>query len=383
MRKRKLLATVWALLLVVAACGGDSAEDVTTTSGGTETTADGGVSTTSGGGSGVPTHDEIVAAAEQEPSGFIALATAGDLVGEDLAAMFNEKYPFAEAQVFDSGSGDAQTVQLELAAGRHESDVVRLFEPQWTEYTDFLLDLDLAELAEAGSLAIPVEMIEPEFGRAAYSAVFLGATTFNPERVAEYGIDMTTVATWDDLLAACDEMGGGQVTEDLGPEQFATLGVAMGTDGLVEYAEAFQERCDPVFLDGNTARNTAVGAGEYAISATGNHHSAIEVQGEGGNLEIAFLDPIPGKAASMTGINATTERPNMSLLYMEFLFSPEVQALFDEKIPSGSLIIEENAGHRNYEIVDGRETSIESWESLSSTPERVQLLQETWGFPSG
>jgi ABC-type Fe3+ transport system substrate-binding protein len=333
--------------------------------------------------SDLPTHEEIVAAAEDEPSGLVALTISGDLIGEALADSFNEKYPFAEVEVLDSGSSDAQTVQLELAAGRHESDVVRLFEPQWDEYTPYLADYDLRALAEAGSLDIPIETIEPGAGQAAYSAVFLGATVYNPDRMADYGIDMSTVTTFEELADLCDgPMPPGQMTEDLGPDMFASLGVALGLDGLEAFAADLNERCELVFLDGNTPRATAVSTGEYALSVTGNHHAALEVQRNGGNLEITFLEPIPGLATGMVGINGETERPNMSLLYIEHLFSPEGQAILNELLPSGSLLIEDNAGHSNYDIVAGRETSIDSWDTLATTPERNRLLQEVWGFPS-
>jgi ABC-type Fe3+ transport system substrate-binding protein len=232
------------------------------------------------------------------------------------------------------------------------------------------------------------QMVDPVTGKLFAYATYLGVTSWNTDRIAEFDIDMSQVETWEDILEVCDSLPAGQVVMDVNAEMEAALTIINGEEWAVQFATDLLERCEPTFSRGGSGRIAALAAGEYTINLVGNNHHALRVAAEGAPIELKFLTPITGKVSGLTGINATTERPNQALLMVDFLASAEAQQIMDELNPAGSFqsnaeTIPQNEGLINSEAVAGNETSIIDWENFEDYPEWIRSMLEVWGFPTG
>lgn len=364
-----------AAILLVAACGGSSGSN-----------EPGAVDM----GDELPTHEQIVERAEQESGTLSVAGSFEDDAAAELAATFMEKYPFAEVEVTDISSDQGPTILLELEAGRHEGDLIKIEENKWRDYEPFMNTLNLLELHEAGSLDLGLpEMIGGENNNLFAYATYLGVTAWNPDVVERYGIDMNQVNTYEDLITVCESLPAGQMVTDASPEQIAQLAIVNGEDWLKTYAQDFLEACQPTFTRGNTPRLTGIASGEWAISQAGNHHSVLHQIADGANLEFKVLQPVTGKMSGLTGLRGDSERPYTALLFLEHMASEEGQAILDELGPSASFVpadgasFPRNDGFQNSELVAGKETALTSWTTLDDYVRWIRIVQEEWGFPTG
>ncbi len=375
-RSISLLALgVLSVSALLAGCGGD------TSGGSADDTFDFGDS--------LPTHDQIVERAQKETGELQVAGSFNDTVTAELAEAFKAKYPFATAVVSDVSSDQGPTILLEMQSDRHEGDLIKIEENKWKDYEPFMANVDLEALSSNGSLDLgSPAMTDPGSKKLFAYATYLGATAWNPAVMAKYGVNMEDVKTHEDLLKVCEKLPPGQMATDASPEQVAPLGEVMGDDWLNQYAKDFFDKCKPAFTRGTGARLTGVASGEWAISNLNNYHSVLNQIAEGGSLEYKFLTPITGKTSGLTGIRAGTPRPYTSLLFLEFMASPEAQAILDVDGPVSSFIPNGGEypaaeGTKNYEVVHGQETSIADWASLDEYVTRILKIQEIWGFPTG
>lgn len=340
-------------------------------------------------GGSPPTHEEIVTRAQEESGELQVAGTFHNDTATQLAETFKEKYPWANPVVSDVSSDAASTILLELASGRHEGDIIKIEENRWTEYEPFMQQVDLVAMTQNGSLNLGTPaMVDARSEKLFAWATYLGATAWNPEVTARFGVDMNQVKTHEDLLKVCDKLPQGQMATDASPEQLAPLGMLMGDDWLYKYATEFFDRCKPVFTRGGPVRLTGVASGEWAISHLGNLHAVLNEIDDGGKLDYKVLEPVTGKMSGLTGIRAGTERPFTALLWLEHMASPQAQTILDIEGPVSSFIpnggdFPAAEGTTNWKLVQGQETSISDWPSLSEYSKRIHRIQEIWGFPTG
>lgn len=387
MRRFRAVLLVLVVGLVLAGCGGSASVETTVAGGDESPTTEGG---SSDGGSELPSREEILAGAEEESGELIVAGSFTDEQIEALAAGFNETYSFADAQFIDVSSSEAPTVLLELGAGTHRTDLIKIEEgTALPEYPPHMLEVDLLGLIESGAFEnLRPQMVDPETGKLFAYATYLGVTSWNTDRAAEHGIDMSQVETWEDILEVCDSLPPGQVVMDVNAEMEAALAIAYDEEWIAQYAADLEERCEPTFSRGGSGRIAGLSSGEYTINLVGNNHHALRVAAEGAPIELKFLTPITGKVSGLTGINATTERPNQALLMADYLASAEAQQIMDELNPAGSFqsnaeTIPQNEGLTNSEAVQGHETSIMDWEYFAQYPEWIEIMLAEWGYPTG
>jgi Bacterial extracellular solute-binding protein len=392
MRRLRVFVLVCVVGLVVASCGGGGASETTVAGGGSETTVDSGSGSTvaGGGGSELPTRDEILAGAKEESGELIVGGSFEDSQIEALAAAFKEAYPFTDPVFIDVSSSESPTILLELGAGTHETDLIKIEEgTAMPEYVSFMEDVDLVGLIESGAFEnLKPQMVAPVSGKLFAYATYLGVTSWNTDRMAELGIDMDAVETWDDLIEMCDSLPAGQLVMDVNAEMEASLNIAMGEEWATQFAQDLLDHCQPTFSRGGSGRIAGLASGEYAINLVGNNHHALRVAAEGAPIALKFLTPITGKTSGITGIRAGTDNYYQSLLMTDFLASHEAQQIMDELNPAGSFQdngdpLPQNEGFVNTEAVVGQETSIMDWEHFDEYPGWIETMLGIWGYPTG
>ncbi|MDQ3529086.1 MAG: extracellular solute-binding protein [Actinomycetota bacterium] len=353
-----LVCIISTLLLV--ACGGDAGESRDAGEGDSSAPA-------------YESREDLEAAAEEESGEFkVYMSTQEEAIAE-IADGFAAKYPNLNVEITEQSGSDAQRILLEVQGGASDYDILYLSQEVYKDFLPHLEQIDLMAMAEAGIIDIPIEMINPD---EPYSAAFgsgMASASYNPKLLDEALVPKA----WEDYLKP--ELKG-KFAVDIEPVNLATLVPAWGEDKVKEFAADIYEQ-DPIWARGETYALTTMAAGEFPLHFMSNYHSSYRaIQEAPDDLANVLIEPIPVRLTQAQGIQAGTENPASSVLFLEYLATPEVQEVFDELEPRQSSLYAE--GSEVAKLTEGKELSLWGWEEFPKMQGYLDMILEAWGFPT-
>ena len=310
---KKLFSILFALLLAASMLSGCSSDD---------TAADADDTTTSG--------EETAESGAAEISGDIMIYTsAEDAFISEVCAMFNEKYPEANAQYYRSGTEEViSKIMAEKMTNSLQADLIMVSDAPTFESlkaNDLLQPYDSPELDN-----IYTEFVDPEH-------YYYG--TFPAAMGIVYNTNLVTEAptSWLDLLS-----------EDAKANTVMELTRAGGL-GWDYYQGLYDNEVMVVNGNGGVINSVSAGENAYGIVCDSN---ALAAAASGSPL--AFVYPEEGVPATADPIGITTATDNLTTAqaFLDFMLSEDVQTLGRELIgkapirkgmenPEGSLAVED------------------------------------------
>lgn len=319
-------------------------------------------------------HEALVEAAEAEGGTLKVYTSTQPESIEVIVQTFKEKYPNIDIEVTEQSGSDTPRILLEVQGDATDYDVLYLSQEVYGSYLPYLEQVDMLSMAEAGTLDMPVEMINPAVPYTMAAGSGMAGFSYNPEL-----LDPALIPeTWEDFLDPA--LKGKGFLVDIEPVNLVTLIPAWGEDRVYEFAEGIGKQ-DPVWARGETNAITLMGAGEYQLHFASNYHSAFRAAAESPDtLEVGLLEPIPVRLTQVQGIRKDTDNVAGGVLFLEHMASPEIQDVLDEMEPQQSSIYAEGSDLAG--IIEGKEISLWTWEYFPTMPLYLSEILETWGFPT-
>lgn len=356
--KVPVILTAAALALAVAGCGG-----------GDDTSKSKDASTSSV--MEVADHDALVKLAKEEGEVTVSTSFTEDTIPK-IKEGFEAKYGI-KLNITEQTGDDDKRVLLELQSGTSKLDVLHLSAESYDDYQPFTSDIDLLALTKKGVLEIPEKMINAKAPNNMAAGSGIGAFSWNPKRLPENEVP----TSWDDFLKP--DLKGKKFLVDIEPANLAILGAAWGEDKLIDYAKKIKEQ-KPIWVRGDTNSLTLMAAGEYALHAFSNYHSAYRVSKKSDDIKIALLEPIPVRLTQIQAIHKDAAHPAAAALFMEYTASEEAQKILDEDEPMQSSIYA--PGSTLNKLTEGKETAVIDWERFHDQPKWEKDIVKAWGFPT-
>lgn len=293
-----------------------------------------------------------------------------------LINAFKKKYPFINATWLKASSAGGFEKQLsDMKAGTAVVDAFRPAPNLWREYfnNNLYRRYDLKAMARAGHLNIPPEMID-DSGVIVWSGTNMGVMVYNTKLVAPEN----TPTGWDSCL---DPKWKGKFGVDTKPNVLAFLASRWGEQKLLDYARKLKQN-DPIWIRGSTRGLARLAQGEFAFICGAYLHATERALMKDRSLPIkmAIPDPLGIAFHEPEAVYAGAKNPHAALLWIDYLASPEGQALLDSIDPGrASFLIEGTLANR---LAKGANTSI----CGTGCRDREDKLEEriavdTWGLP--
>jgi len=318
--------------------------------------------------------DEIVAKAKKEGSVRILTSLDTDTY-KPMADSFKKKYPFLDAQIQEiTGTEATQRFLLELKAGTvREWDVAHASEDFYDQFRGQAKKFDILGMAEQGVLRIPPKMVDPDSRHFVSMASAAGSIAYNKNRVPPEKVPNS----WEDFLKP--EFKGRKFVADIRPHGMASLTVAMGEEWVMSYARKLKEQ-QPIWARGHTRVLTSITAGEYALHQLTNYHSCVRAAQKDvtKSLVCKVIEPVPVRLTEHDFVVNSSSRPYTALLWLEHVASPEGQKVIDDYEPVKSSLFAEGEIAK---LVKGKKISLNDYKTFHSTPKRMQMVLEAYGFP--
>ena len=355
------VAAVLACLSTMVACGG-----------GGEDTAQGAAKDPSAAVQTVKDHDALVALAKKEGTLKVSTSITEDAIPA-IKAGFEKKYPFIKLDISEQTGDDDKRILLEMQAGQTDIDVLHLSAESYKDYLPYVEKIDLLKLVKDGVLDIPEDMINPDEPGTMAAGSGIGGFSYNPKELPANLVP----TSYDDFLRP--ELKGRKFMIDIEPANLASLGAAWGEEKLLDYAKKIGDQ-KPIWVRGDTNSITLMAAGEYALHAFSNYHSAYRVTQESPNVKIGLLEPIPVRLTQIQAIRKDAAHPAAGALFIEYTASPEVQDVLDADEPKQSSIYGE--GSDLNELTAGKEVSVMDWTHFDDQAKWEAAIFKAWGFPA-
>ena len=360
MKRITIPLAVGTLVLAVAGCGGGDGNG--DSSGGAATDV-----------SSVADHDALVELANKEGALKVSTSFTEDSIPKVVEG-FNKLYPDIELEINEQTGDDDQRILLEVQAEQSDLDVLHLSAESYVDYLPYVEDtVDILKLVQDGVLDIPEEMINPDHPSTLAVGSGIGAFSYNPELISADDVPQS----WEDFLEP--DFAGRKFLLDIEPSNLTCMTPLWGEEKTLEYATALGEQ-EPIWVRGDTNSLTQMAAGEYALHAFSNYHSAFRVSTKSDNIEIVVLDPVPVRITQIEAIRADAENPAAALLFLEYTASAEVQQILDEDEPRQSSIYAE--GSELNVLTEGKEVSVCDWSTFDKFADWEEAIVSAWGFPT-
>lgn len=369
-RIRALLAIVAAFTMVagsVGACGG----------GGESQSAEGEART-------VGSRDELIKLAEEEGALHVQLSPPSDDDFQTLLDGFMEKYPAIKATGDHlGGAGNRERYLLEVEGGAGRNVDVGLAGLESIDRIEGYMDSwDVRGMAESGVLDIPVDMIDPETRGIVAQVSSAAAVIYNTDLIKEADLP-TDWSGFTDGRFSRDNLG---LVANVEAQNDAVLVPALGEQKTLEYAKGIAA-LDPIYVDSQNTGAQLVVQGEAAVYPLINAHTANlvvkDAQASGNNkVAVKYIEPIPIRLTELSGVMEFAEHPHAGLLWLEYLASEEVQALWDKLAPPQTSIYSPYDSPTSMRAVtEGKATSVIDWSHIRDYPGYVDGIIEAHGFP--
>lgn len=318
-------------------------------------------------------HDEIVQKAKEGPAlnGFVSSDVA-----DKIAEAFTAKTGIPAKLEDFSGTDAYQRFLLEADSGALEDiDIQQAPPEEYEAFRALMAPYDILGMAQAGILDIPVEMIDPEHRNVVAVGSQIAGYAYNPKMLNQKDIP----TTWEGF---CDTgfLNGQKFMLDLRPSNMAPLVASWGMDRVLKLAECLKA-ADPILTRGTTDALTRVAAGEVPLHIFTNYHSTVRAMEEAGdNLQVGLIDPVPVRLSNALGVmnDKIAQNPYAALLLIEFMASPEGQALLDEDPLKSSIY---SPASKVAATVKGHETSGAGFENYVEMETWMDQIAGTLGFP--
>lgn len=320
-------------------------------------------------------HDELVKAAKAESGPFTVTFAQTQAAVDEVAKLFAETYGVKTAGQ-EVGDADARIV-LELKAGTHKSDIVHLEEEiGLANYYPHLYKMDFLGMSEKKVIDLPVKMINPKQPNVAALGSALAAVSYNSKVLPP---DLVP-KSYEDLLNPKLKNSGMLWVDVSQASGLAALFVVWGKDKVLDYTTKLGEQ-RPVWTTGATRSITAMAVGEYAIGSVNHYHSVVRIreQRKAPHLEAVLLEPVPVRLNNILAINEKTARPATAALFVEFVASDKVQAIFDREGPVKASVFKE--GSLPNKLVEGKKVAFVGWDDIDQIEPLQKQIFESWKFP--
>lgn len=320
-------------------------------------------------------HDELVKAAKAESGTLMVTFAQTQSAVDEVVKLFASTYG-VKAAGQEVGNSDSR-ILLELKAGSHKSDVVHLEEELGLPtYYEHMYKVDLLGMAEKKILKMPVKMVNPKQPNVAALGSALAAVTYNAKVLPA---DLVP-KTYEDLLNPKLKNSGLLWVDVSQASGIAALFVVWGKEKVLDYSTKLGEQ-RPVWTTGATRSMTAMAAGEYAIGSLNHYHSLIRIRErrKAPHLQAALLEPVPVRLNNILGINGKTTMPATATLFIEFVASDKVQAIFDREGPVKASVF--TAGSLPNKLVEGKKIAFVGWDDVDQIEPLQKQIFESWKFP--
>jgi iron(III) transport system substrate-binding protein len=254
---------------------------------------------------------------------------------------FRDEHPDIEVnlgnlQVIES----AQRLAAEAQAG--QAPTADLVDGAFPELAP-LFDAGLGRDVDWESYGVPADLIaKGKDGTRLVRTVRLpGGIAYNTDQVDPADLP----DTWEGLL---DSKWAGKMIYDPRGLYLQSLAVAWGYDEAVAWLDEFM-KLDPVPIASGSQSLLAVASGEHPISTSASGQDVIRIKGEGGPIDIKYLDVVPTIDHYSTLIEGAAH-PNAAVCFAAWYATPEaLQVRIDldnsfnatepEGVPSGAQLV--------------------------------------------
>ena len=231
-------------------------------------------------------------------------------------------------------------------------------------------------MAEKKVLNIPIKMINPKQPNVAALGSALAAVSYNAKALPP---DLVP-KTYEDLLNPKLKNSGLLWVDVSQASGLAALFVVWGKDKVIDYTTKLGEQ-RPVWTTGATRSITAMAAGEYAIGSLNHYHSVIRIreQRKAPHLQALLLEPVPVRLNNILSINEKSAMPAAATLFIEFVASEKVQAIFDREGPVKASVFTD--GSLPNKLVEGKKIAFVGWDDIDEIEPLQKRIFESWKFP--
>jgi ABC-type Fe3+ transport system substrate-binding protein len=279
--------------------------------------------------------DEIVANARREGSVKI-LGSLATLTANALKDGFRKRYPFIDVQVEEIAGTEVYLRMIqEMKAGLAKSwDVIYLAFDYYNEYLPFQRKFDILNMARHGVLQIPLRMVDPVHRHVVVVASELQVVAYNKKLVPAERLPNS----WEAFLK--EEFKGGN------------------------------SRAMPLLL-----------SGEQTFLFGPNLASVLRAQAKDKTDTLAYklVEPVPARLNETQAVLNAASHPHAGLLWLEFLCSPEGQAVLDKYEPYGASVLA--TGSFQEKLTRGAKVSMVDWEHYTKMEDYQNKIVEAYGFP--
>jgi len=319
--------------------------------------------------------DEIIANARKEGSVRV-LGSLATLTANALRDSFRKKYPFIDAQVEEIAGTEVYLRMIqEMKAGLAKGwDVNYLAFDYYNEYLPFQKKFDIFNMARQGVLQIPLKMVDPVHRHVVVVASELQVLAYNKKLVSAQRLPNS----WEGFLK--EEFRGRKFMLDIRPKEVAALVPAWGLERTLDFARKLAAQ-KPVWVRGNSRAMPLLLSGEQTFLFGPNLASLLRAQEKDKTDSLAYklLEPVPARLNETQAVLNTASHPHAGLLWLEFLCSPEGQAILDKYEPYGASVLA--AGSFQEKLTRGLKVSMVDWEHYTKMQDYQNRIVEAYGFP--
>lgn len=272
-------------------------------------------------------HDKLAAAAKQE--GRVQVYTS--MSAQDANAItdtFAGKYQLEVVLVRASSEEVVQRGVREAKAGLHKCDVFETNGPEMESLRQakILGEFFSPHFKDLASGGVPAHK---QYAASRYNLFALGYNTalVKPEEVPN---------TLEDLLHP--RFAGKLALEGSDTDWFAAAIKFMGEQRGTEFFRKLAET-KPRIVNGHTLLATMLASGTVAVSPTVYNHSIERIADKGAPVRWKPVPPVVGRP-NCVGPARQARSPNAAMLFIDYLLSPEGQALIAKRhrVPSNRLV---------------------------------------------
>jgi spermidine/putrescine-binding protein len=291
-----------------------------------------------------------------------------------LIDAFKKKYSFIKDVVW-SKPADFRKQLGELIEGKTVVDAFRPAPNVWSQYfsNNLFRMYDYKKIVQNGQLNFPQEMID-DSGVVIWSGSIIGIMAYNANRVSAESLP----TGWESCL---DAKWSGKFTVDSKPNVLASLASRWGQDKLLDYARKLKQN-NPIVVRGSTQGLTKLAAGEFTFMCGVYLHALERFVRENPSAPIKRLAPNPLPAAfhEPTAVFARAPNRHAALLWIEFLASPEGQAVLDGVDPGrASFLVPKTLAHK---LATGANVSICAVGCRDREDDLMKRIAvDAWGLP--
>ena len=317
--------------------------------------------------------DEIIAKAKKE--GTLRVLASLDIDAlKPVADAFKKKYPFIDLRTEEiAGTDGHQRLILEIKAGSASGwDVIHLTTDFYDDYFPYLKKFDVLGMAQQGVLQIPRGMIDPINRNIVAYTTNTQIVAYNKKIIPEANVPNT----WEDFLKP--EFKGKKFLVDIRPQEVANLVPAWGLEKTLQFARAIAAQ-NPIWIRGHARSLASMSVGEYPMLLGANLNSTKRAMDKDrlGVLNYKVVEPVPVRIANHEAVYLKSSSPYASLLWLEFVGSPEAQKIIDHDL-KGSVFF---PGTTPYQLTQGKKVSLVAWEHAPQLEELQKKVFEAYGFP--